>query len=73
MNRCETITSEEEDKKEEEEHLKGAPRRCGYPSWALKKETKNKKRKTADRRKKGTTELQKPGCRPIRRRCLREG
>ena len=43
MNMCEMITSEEGDKKEEGEHLKGAIRRCGYPSWALKNETKNKR------------------------------
>ncbi|KAI0231930.1 Queuine tRNA-ribosyltransferase accessory subunit 2 [Lamellibrachia satsuma] len=51
------------DKKEEEEYFKGALRRCGYPSWALKKVTENKKRKTVDKRKKD--ELQKPGCHPI--------
>ena len=49
------ITSEEVEKKEEEEHLKGALRRCGYPSWALRKKTKNKKKKTADKRKKENT------------------
>ena len=40
------------DKKEEEEYFKGALRRCGYPSWALKKVMENKKRKTVDKRKK---------------------
>ena len=42
MHRCESITSEEGDKKEEVEHLRGALRVCGYPSWALNKKKKNK-------------------------------
>ena len=42
------ITSEEGDKKEKEEYLKGALRRCGYPSWALKKLTDKKIRKDAN-------------------------
>ena len=48
MHRCESITSEEGDKKEEVEHLRGALRVCGYPSWALNKKKKNKI-KTNDR------------------------
>ena len=34
MNRSETIPTEEVDKKGEMEHLRGAYRICGYPSWA---------------------------------------
>ena len=53
MIRRETITSEEGDKKEEVEHLRGALRVCGYPSWALNKVTystkKKKKKKKNDR------------------------
>ena len=45
MNRCETITSEEGDKKEEVEHLRGALRVCGYPSWALNKVNDSNKKK----------------------------
>ena len=54
MHRCETTTSEEGDKKEEVEHLRGALRVGGYPSWALNKVTdsckkKKNKKKTNDR------------------------
>ncbi len=52
MNRCETITSEEGDKKEEMEHLRGALRVCGYPSWALKKVTDSSKRKKTNKKTK---------------------
>ena len=45
MNMCETIISEEGNKKEEVEHLRGALRVCGNPSWALKKVTDISKKK----------------------------
>ena len=51
MNRCETITSEEGDKKEEVEHLRGALRVCGYPSWALNKVTDSRKKKKNNNKK----------------------
>ena len=47
----ETITSEEGDKKEEEEYLNRALRWCGYPSWALKQVTENKKKNATDNKK----------------------
>ena len=57
MNRCE-ITSEEGDKKEEVEHLGGALRVCGYPSWALNKtesiSLEEEKNKVTDSSKKKT-------------------
>ena len=43
MNRSETTTTEEGDKKEEMEHLRGASRVRGCPSWAFKKVTDNTK------------------------------
>ena len=52
MDRCETIISEDGDQKKEKEYFKGVFRRCVYPSWALGKVTGNKKRKTADKKKK---------------------
>ena len=55
MNRCETITSEEGDKKVEVEHLRGALRVCGYPSWALNKVTDSSKKKQNN--KKQITEI----------------
>ena len=70
MNRYETKTSEEGEKEEEEEYLKGALRKCGYPSWAFKKAMKKRREKSRQEKKK--QELQKPGCHLIRRRCLRE-
>ena len=52
MIRCETITSEEGDKKEEVEHLRGALRVCGYPSWALNKVTYSSKKKKEQKKNK---------------------
>ena len=49
MNRCKTITSEEGDKKGE--HLRGALRVCGYPSWALNKVTNSSKKKKEKKNK----------------------
>ena len=37
MGRIDTIVTEEDDKIKEEQHIKTALKRCGYPSWALKK------------------------------------
>ena len=54
MNRCETITSEDGDKKEEVEHLRGALRVCGYPSWALNKVTFSSKKKMNNNKKQMT-------------------
>ena len=52
-NRCETITTEEEDKKEEIKHLRGALRVSGCPSSALRKIPDNaqEKKKTNCRTK----------------------
>ena len=55
MNRCETITTEEVDKKEETEHMRGALRVCGYPSWALKTVPGNAKEKKTTNSKTKTT------------------
>ena len=71
MNRCETITLEEGDKKEEVEHLRGALRVCGYPSWALNRVTDSSKKKKKNN-KTNDRNYRSQVVNPIRRGGLRE-
>ena len=58
LNRCETITSEKEDREKEKEHLKAALQQCGYPAWSM---IENKSEKVTDKKKKKTEQQRVKG------------
>ncbi|XP_035672164.1 uncharacterized protein LOC118413102 [Branchiostoma floridae] len=44
LDRCNTVTTEDQDKEQETQHVKRALTRCGYPQWAFNKVEQQKKR-----------------------------